>query len=153
MAGLRPCYKSLPALPPLWLSQDRFGWQPIIEDGNIIGLTQDGQVGAAPCAGHAGQAGTPRWPWPQTPMLSQVVDSGSGWLWCFMPLTCSCFTQLFDGLPMDHSTRFLQSVTLEPGGQFELSGATLDTLHKTCAEVNSHLYQAGACLLSERQWL
>ena len=34
-----------------------------------------------------------------------------------------------------------QSVTLEPGGQFELSGATLDTLHKTCAEVNSHLYQ------------
>ena len=36
-----------------------------------------------------------------------------------------------------------QSVTLEPGGQFELSGATLDTLHKTCAEVNSHLYQVG----------
>eukprot|EP00887_Chlorella_sp_A99_P007182 scaffold2.g7182.t1 len=35
-----------------------------------------------------------------------------------------------------------QSVTLEPGGQFELSGATVDTLHKTCAEVNSHLYQA-----------
>eukprot|EP00204_Picochlorum_oklahomense_P000699 CAMPEP_0118802198 /NCGR_PEP_ID=MMETSP1161-20130426/5292_1 /TAXON_ID=249345 /ORGANISM="Picochlorum oklahomensis, Strain CCMP2329" /LENGTH=468 /DNA_ID=CAMNT_0006730317 /DNA_START=116 /DNA_END=1519 /DNA_ORIENTATION=+ len=34
-----------------------------------------------------------------------------------------------------------QSVTLEPGGQFELSGATLETLHQTCAEVNSHLYQ------------
>lgn len=34
-----------------------------------------------------------------------------------------------------------QSITLEPGGQFELSGATLDTLHKTCAEVNNHLYQ------------
>ena len=34
-----------------------------------------------------------------------------------------------------------QSVTLEPGGQFELSGATLETLHETCAEVNSHLYQ------------
>lgn len=31
------------------------------------------------------------------------------------------------------------SVTLEPGGQFELSGAPLETLHQTCAEVNSHL--------------
>jgi hypothetical protein len=63
-----------------------------------------------------------------------------------------------------------QSVTLEPGGQFELSGACVssasagqqpapralscalpggpapgapvETLHMTCAEVNSHLYQA-----------
>lgn len=26
-----------------------------------------------------------------------------------------------------------QSVTLEPGGQFELSGAPLKTLHQTCA--------------------
>jgi glutamate--cysteine ligase len=34
-----------------------------------------------------------------------------------------------------------QSVTLEPGGQFELSGAPVDTIHRTCAEVNSHLYQ------------
>jgi gamma-glutamylcysteine synthetase len=34
-----------------------------------------------------------------------------------------------------------QSVTLEPGGQFELSGAPVDTLHQTCAEVNQHLYQ------------
>lgn len=31
------------------------------------------------------------------------------------------------------------SVTLEPGGQFELSGAPLETLHQTCAEVNRHL--------------
>ncbi|WP_291844885.1 glutamate--cysteine ligase [Maricaulis sp.] len=31
------------------------------------------------------------------------------------------------------------SVTLEPGGQFELSGAPLETIHQTCAEVNSHL--------------
>ncbi|KAG0588091.1 hypothetical protein KC19_2G215400 [Ceratodon purpureus] len=34
-----------------------------------------------------------------------------------------------------------QSVSLEPGGQFELSGAPLRTIHETCAEVNSHLYQ------------
>lgn len=37
-----------------------------------------------------------------------------------------------------------QSVTLEPGGQFELSGAPVETIHQTCAEVNSHLYQVRA---------
>ncbi len=33
------------------------------------------------------------------------------------------------------------SVTLEPGGQFELSGAPLANLHETCSEVNEHLDQ------------
>jgi len=33
------------------------------------------------------------------------------------------------------------SVTLEPGGQLELSGAPLETLHETCGEVNEHLEQ------------
>src|SRR5271155_1717650 len=33
------------------------------------------------------------------------------------------------------------SVTLEPGGQFELSGAPLETLHETCEEVHEHLRQ------------
>ena len=33
------------------------------------------------------------------------------------------------------------SVTLEPGGQFELSGAPLENLHRTCSEVNTHLAQ------------
>jgi glutamate--cysteine ligase len=31
------------------------------------------------------------------------------------------------------------SVTLEPGGQLELSGAPLETIHQTCDEVNKHL--------------
>jgi len=31
------------------------------------------------------------------------------------------------------------SITLEPGGQFELSGDLLEDLHETCNEVNSHL--------------
>ncbi len=35
----------------------------------------------------------------------------------------------------------LSSITLEPGGQVELSGAPLDTLHETCAEVAGHLKQ------------
>ncbi len=34
-----------------------------------------------------------------------------------------------------------QAITLEPGGQLELSGAPLATLHETCDEVNTHLDQ------------
>lgn len=30
------------------------------------------------------------------------------------------------------------SITLEPGGQFELSGAPLETVHETCAEFSQH---------------
>ena len=33
------------------------------------------------------------------------------------------------------------AISLEPGGQFELSGAPLDNLHQTCREVHSHLAQ------------
>ncbi len=33
------------------------------------------------------------------------------------------------------------SISLEPGGQFELSGAPLETLHQTCSEVHEHLRQ------------
>jgi glutamate--cysteine ligase len=33
------------------------------------------------------------------------------------------------------------SITLEPGGQFELSGAPLETIHQTCEEVHEHLRQ------------
>ncbi len=33
------------------------------------------------------------------------------------------------------------SLSLEPGGQFELSGAPLKSIHETCAEVNTHLAQ------------
>jgi len=33
------------------------------------------------------------------------------------------------------------AITLEPGGQFELSGAPLETIHQTCDEVHNHLAQ------------
>jgi glutamate--cysteine ligase len=36
------------------------------------------------------------------------------------------------------------SVTLEPGGQVELSGAPVQTLHETCCEVHEHLDQVRA---------
>ena len=31
------------------------------------------------------------------------------------------------------------AISLEPGGQFELSGAPLETIHQTCTEANEHL--------------
>ncbi len=54
--------------------RDRYGWDPIEEQGHIIGLVKDGA-----------------------------------------------------------------NVSLEPGGQLELSGAPLATIHQTCDEVNEHL--------------
>jgi glutamate--cysteine ligase len=36
------------------------------------------------------------------------------------------------------------SVSLEPGGQFELSGAPVESIHQTCAEVGNHLSQVKA---------
>ena len=54
--------------------RDAYGWDPVEEAGNIIGLTKDGA-----------------------------------------------------------------NVSLEPGGQLELSGAPLETIHQTCDEVNDHL--------------
>ncbi|WP_119167718.1 glutamate--cysteine ligase [Algihabitans albus] len=33
------------------------------------------------------------------------------------------------------------NITLEPGGQVELSGAPLETIHQTCDEVHTHLHQ------------
>ena len=56
--------------------QQRFGWAPISEGGNLIGLEKDGA-----------------------------------------------------------------NISLEPGGQLELSGAPLETIHQTCDEVNEHLRQ------------
>ncbi len=56
--------------------QHQFGWEPLTEAGNIIGLQKDGA-----------------------------------------------------------------NVSLEPGGQLELSGAPLETIHQTCDEVNEHLEQ------------
>ena len=54
--------------------RDAFGWAPLEEGGNIIGLVKDGA-----------------------------------------------------------------NISLEPGGQLELSGAPLETIHQTCDEVNEHL--------------
>ncbi len=61
----------------------RFGWEPVLEDGHVIALMGNDKTGGG-------------------------------------------------------------SITLEPGGQFELSGAPLETLHDTCDEVHTHLDQVAA---------
>ena len=58
--------------------QGMLGWEPILEDGNIIGLLD-------------------------------VTGGGA--------------------------------ISLEPGGQFELSGAPVPSIHATCSEINAHLAQ------------
>jgi glutamate--cysteine ligase len=58
---------------------------------------------------------------------------------------------LFDWKPVTEEGRVIAllddtgaSITLEPGGQLELSGALLDSIHQTCTEVNTHLKQVRA---------
>jgi glutamate--cysteine ligase len=46
-----------------------------------------------------------------------------------------------NGLPIALLDDSGASITLEPGGQLELSGALLDSIHQTCTEVNNHLRQ------------
>lgn len=69
-------YEGKPGIKALLEGMQQFGWQPIMEGENIIGLSQNGA-----------------------------------------------------------------SISLEPGGQFELSGAPLKSVHETCAEVNVHQQQ------------
>jgi len=69
-------YDTRPGIRQLLDGMKKFGWEPVNEGDNIIGLTQN-----------------------------------------------------------------KASLSLEPGGQFELSGAPLKTVHETCAEVNTHLVQ------------
>ncbi len=73
-------YDGRPGIRQLLEGMQRFGWQPVREGDNIIGLRGEGAQNGA-------------------------------------------------------------SLSLEPGGQFELSGAPLRTVHETCAEVDTHLDQ------------
>ncbi len=56
----------------------------------------------------------------------------------------------FDWEPVDENghviglKRGAATIALEPGGQFELSGAPLENLHQTCGEVNQHLKEVKA---------
>ena len=51
----------------------------------------------------------------------------------------------YNWLPIEENEKLIglekdgANISLEPGGQLELSGATLETIHETCDEVNIHL--------------
>ncbi len=55
--------------------------------------------------------------------------------------------QRFGWLPIEENGNVVAlttgacNISLEPGGQFELSGAPLASIHQTCDEVGTHLYQ------------
>ncbi len=51
---------------------------------------------------------------------------------------------LENGTPIALSKPNFSSITLEPAGQIELSGAPLETIHQTCNEVTEHLAQVKA---------
>jgi glutamate--cysteine ligase len=48
-----------------------------------------------------------------------------------------------DGGPIVALQRGGGSVTLEPGGQLELSGAQADNIHQVCAEIRTHMRELG----------
>ncbi len=52
------------------------------------------------------------------------------------------WSPVFEGEILTGLQRDGASVSLEPGGQFELSGAPLQTVHETCREVSAHLREA-----------
>ncbi|MBB6249685.1 glutamate--cysteine ligase [Nitrospirillum iridis] len=54
------------------------------------------------------------------------------------------WTPVTEGENVIALTKGQASITLEPGGQFELSGAPLNTIHQTCGEVSEHLAQVRA---------
>ena len=67
--------------------------------------------------------------------LLQLMEGLLGW----EPITdCDRIIGLSDPVGMG-------AISLEPGGQFELSGAPLETIHQTCREVNGHLAQVREC--------
>ncbi len=51
------------------------------------------------------------------------------------------WSPVFEGEHVIALDREGASISLEPGGQFELSGAPLETIHDTCAETGRHLQE------------
>ena len=49
-----------------------------------------------------------------------------------------------EGETLIGATKGKAAISLEPGGQLELSGAPLETIHQTCDEVHTHLAEAKA---------
>lgn len=70
--------------------------------------------------------------YPQIEALLRQLESRYGW------------SPIMEGDKIIGVLKAGQSVTLEPGGQFELSGAPVASVGETCAEVSSHLAELRA---------
>ncbi|MEX2649420.1 MAG: glutamate--cysteine ligase [Alphaproteobacteria bacterium] len=71
-------------------------------------------------------------------------DGPAGIRALFEGLTRFGWTPIMEGNTIIALSQGAENVSLEPGGQFELSGAPLASVHETCAEVNTHLKQVKA---------
>ncbi len=54
------------------------------------------------------------------------------------------WTPILEGEHIIGLKKGMASVSLEPGGQFELSGAPLENIHQTCGEISEHLRETRA---------
>ncbi|RYD96585.1 MAG: glutamate--cysteine ligase, partial [Sphingomonadales bacterium] len=54
------------------------------------------------------------------------------------------WTPIMEGANIIGGKKDMASLSLEPGGQFELSGAPVETIHQTCAEITQHLKETKA---------
>jgi glutamate--cysteine ligase len=54
-------------------------------------------------------------------------------------MACCGWERVYEGEQLIALTRGMASVTLEPAGPLELSGAPVETIHQTCCEVEAHL--------------
>ena len=74
--------------------------------------------------------------------LSPVAFEGTRGIGALLERIASCedgWERIYEEDRVIALVREGASITLEPGGQLELSGAPLRTIHETCSEFNSHL--------------
>src|SRR5262249_40382289 len=81
----------------------------------------------------------------ETGTLAPLPYEGSGGIRAILEgLTRFGWAPVREGEAIIGLSQGAASVSLEPGGQLELSGAPLESIHETCREVNAHLKQVAA---------
>ena len=74
-------------------------------------------------------------------LLPRTYDENNGIREILEKLSNAGWTSVYDDnqKTIIALSRDRESITLEPGGQMELSGAPLDNIHETCEETTNHL--------------
>ena len=73
-----------------------------------------------------------------TYVFDLVTEASPQTVWAVLT-TPELTAQYLSGLAARSTWRAGASVTLEPGGQLELSGAPLENIHQICLEMSGHL--------------